>query len=103
MRADFSFGDLQKIPSLLTNFKDSTFALELNDFLKGKKDDYYFYGHEPYDAKYLEIGIVQLERIIAYVDELDYPRLHASLNITYRYAIAAEMKSVFLYGRARNE
>ena len=103
MTTKISHNDLQIISSCLTSIKDDEFTQLLSEFLKDKKDDYYFSGREPIDAKNLEISITQLERIISYVDSRQYDSIHKNLNFVYQSAIGSFQKLVFLYGRTRIE
>lgn len=96
------YDDLKKIQNCLTSNKDDKFTESLNDFLKEKKDDYYYSGKESVDAINLEISIAQLERIISYVEKRQYPSIYKSLKSVYLYAIRSFQKSIFLYGRIRN-
>ena len=48
MSITITYDDLKIISSSLTNSKDDKFTQSLDEFLKNKKDDYYFYGYEPY-------------------------------------------------------
>lgn len=101
MAIKISYEDLKIISSCLTSAKDDEFTKSLDDFLKEKKDEYYFYGREVECARILEIKIHQLERIISYVDSVKYNSIYKNLNSIYQSALVSFQKSIFLYGRLR--
>ena len=88
---------------LSKHLQDGLFTKQLCEFLKEAKDDYYFYGYEPLDVKYLEITIPHLERILAELSRVNkkHPTLYETINEVYQAGITTNQKSVFLYGRNR--
>lgn len=101
MAIKISYEDLQIISSCLTSVNDE-FTKSLDNFLKVKKDDYYFYGREVNCTKTLEITTNQLEQILSYIDSGKYDSIHKNLNSIYQSSLCSKQKSVFLYGRLRN-
>jgi len=102
MAIKISYDDLQIISNYLTSIKNDEFTKSLDNFLKVKKDDYYFYGREVECAKTLEITTNQLEIILSYIDSGKYDSIHKNLNSIYQSSLCSKQKSVFLYGRLRN-
>ena len=100
MSIKISYDDLQ---ILLKYISDDLFAKQIHNFLKEKKDDYYFYGYEPLDAKYLEITISQLGKIIEELSRINrkHPTLYETINEVYQAGVTTKQTSVFLYGRNR--
>ena len=88
---------------LCKHTSDDSFAKQLYDYLKEKKDDYYFYGYQPLDVSYLEITIIQLERILAELSRVNkkHQTLHETINEVYQAGITTNQTSVVLYGRNR--
>lgn len=101
MAFKISFDDLHEIISRMTNNKDEKFIEVFSDFLKCKKDDYYFSGRESVDATSLQIEVSQLARILAYLDIRENNNSYEILNSVYLSAIGTGQKSVYLYGRMR--
>ena len=83
---------------------NTQFIQQLNDFLRVKKDDYYFYGYQPLDVPYLEITIKQLGEILreTYRINRKHPSLHEIINEVYQAGVTTNQTSVFLYGRCRS-
>ena len=100
MSIKISYDDLQILPK---HISDDSFTKQLYAFLKEKKDDYYFYGYQPLDAKYLEITITQLEKILKEISRINrkHPTLYETINEVYQAGITTKQTSVFLYGRYR--
>jgi len=100
MSIKIPYDDLQ---ILLKYISDDSFAKQFYDYLKDKKDDYYFYGYQPLDASYLEITISQLEKILADISRVNkkHPALYETINEIYQAGITTNQTSVFLYGRNR--
>jgi len=107
MKTDLTFENLQEIQNGFSS--GELFSNEFGNFLKDKKDDYYFYGYKPYDVPYLEITIIQLEKILETL--LRTNRKHSSEDHYFlirnvievlQASIITEQKSVFLYGRLKN-
>jgi len=101
MAIKISHEGLKIISSCLTSIKDDEFTKSLDDFIKEKKDDYYFSGRESIDVNSLKIEIFQLERILAYRDMQENNNLYEILNSIYQSAIGTGQKSVYLYRRMR--
>jgi len=100
MSIKISYDDLNILSKYIS---DDSFAKQLYDYLKNKKDDYYFYGYQPLDVSYLKITISQLEKILAELSRVNkkHPTLHETINEIYRAGITTNQTSVFLYGRNR--
>ncbi len=99
-----SYEDLQIIQNCFVSANDE-FVQSLDDFLKVKKDDYYFQGRLPDCIKVIEIKIRTLKWILN-DDAINLKRFestHKNLNSVYLAAIGSFQKSVFLYGRNRHE
>lgn len=100
---DISYQDLMALSENLSSLNDE-FTQLYNNFLKDKKDDYYFCGREPVDVKYVEIIIIQLKKILEYLSHTN-KRLSTSydkINTVYQAGRVTGQVSVFLYGRMRN-
>ena len=100
MSIKISYDDLQILCKYIS---DDSFTKQLYDFLTESKDDYYFYGYKPLDAKYFEITIPQLEKILAELSRVNrkHQTLYEIINEVYQAGITTNQKSVFLYGRNR--
>jgi len=100
MSIKIPYDDLQ---ILCKHISDELFAKQLYDYLKDKKDNYYFYGYEPLDVSYLEITIPQLEKILANISRVNkkHLTLYETINEIYQAGITTNQTSVFLYGRNR--
>jgi len=100
MAIKISYDDLQIISSCLTIVKNDEFTKSLDNFLKIKKDDYYFYGREV-GVQTLEITTNHLEQIMLHIDSVKYNSIYKNLNSIYQSALVSFQKSIFLYGRLR--
>ncbi len=101
MAFKISFDNLNEIISCMTSNKDKEFRDMLSNFLKCRKDDYYFSGRESVDATSLQIEVSQLAQILAYLDIRENNNSYDILNSVYLSAIGTGQKSVYLYGRMR--
>lgn len=99
MAMKISYDDLQIISSCLTSVKDDDFTKSLDNFLKERKDDYYFCGRDVKEIQSLEITIRQLGRIVSYVDLKKYKTVYENINSVYQAALGSSQDIVFLYGR----
>jgi len=100
MSIKISYQDLQILCKYIS---DNNLTEQLYTFLKEKKDDYYFYGYQPLDVKYLEITITQLEKILKEISQINrkHPTLHEIINEVCQVGITPNQTSVFLYRRNR--
>ena len=107
MNTDLTFDDFKTLENILVNanFDDDTFMVDFNDFLKERKDDYYYYGYESKDTKYIEIKNSQLEKILRELSRVNrkYPHLFKCINSFYQFGRATHQESGFLFGRNRIE
>jgi hypothetical protein len=91
MSIKITLDDLKNISKHIT---DEKFQEQLNDFLTDSKDDYYFYGYEPLDAKYLKINIIQLGNLLQTISGQNYTSLFEVINEVYQAGFLTNQQSV---------